>query len=105
MISPTFLGVTDETGCTLADLKVTGYTGGTTRGDFLIKLLGPTGVAEVQAYWVETSTVTAGWYANKLGTKALDQDPASIKVAAGRGLWCYGKGLTLVVPPAIPAAE
>ena len=94
MLTPTFLSVASDKDCTLADLKVTGYTG-ETKGDFVLRTLNVDGSSNKQYYWVETASKTAGWYASKLGS-AIPGGPESVAIDAGQGLWCTTKGYKLV---------
>lgn len=111
MVAPTFLGVNSNSECTLADLKVTGYTPavwneedeefvGGCKGDFTLRLLTATGTNEGIYYWVDDGEVTPGWYTNK-SNGAIPGGAASVVIKAGRGLWCSGKGLTLNIPSLI----
>ena len=98
MLAPTFLGVGNTEGCTLKDLRVTGYEG-ECKGKFVLQLLTSTGGDDGTYYWVDKSGKTAGWYASALGS-AIPGGPESINIAAGRGMWCKGVGMKLV-----PAGE
>ena len=86
MMTPTFWVIGNATGCTLADLKVTGYTGNSV-GKFRLRLLDEGGhyVDNKTYYWVHNST-KCGWYGNAGGTSAIDA--SKIGINAGRGVWC-----------------
>lgn len=106
MIAPTFLEVSETSGCTLADLSVTGYdepvydedmeaTTGGCLGSFSIQLLNTSGATEAKYYWVDDGNGHKGWYATPNG-KAIDGGAASIELPAGQSLWTIGAGLRLV---------
>ena len=111
MIAPTFLQVSSTTGCTLADLTVSGYekqawndddedyAGGVTGGSFVLMFLSATGTAEARYYWIEQEAekgIVAGWYADANGG-AINGGAASVAIPAGQALWIIGKGLDLVM--------
>ena len=90
---------------TLADLTVTGYDApvydenrdrwsGGTAGKFYLQFLTSAGKMEIGYKWYDNGTKT-GWYDSK-GTAKVDASQVSIQ--AGKGLWCQGNGLTLVIP-------
>lgn len=115
MIAPTFLQVSSTTGCTLADLSVTGYkkqawsdvdedyARGVTGGNFMLMLLSATGTAEKSYHWIEQEAekgIAAGWYADASGT-AIDDGASSVSLQAGQALWIKGRGLTLMSAGAV----
>ena len=111
MAAPTFLTVDSEVQCTLADLSVTGYTApewseddeefvGGCKGEFVLRLLTASGTYEGVYYWVDDGENDAGWYSSKLGT-AIEGGAASVKIAAGRGMWVSGVGYKLVSSGAV----
>ncbi len=115
MIAPTFLQVSSTTGCTLADLSVTGYAkqawnnededyaGGVTGGGFVLMFLSATGTADARYFWIEQEAekgIKAGWYADANGT-AIDGGASSVSIQAGQALWIMGKGLDLVSAGAV----
>lgn len=103
MTTPTFLPIGDETGCSLADLKVTGYekmhydedeedyVGGVQGGMFVLRLLGATGVAESTYYWIDFGTTPAGWYASSAGAE-IDGGAEAVFIEVGRAAWITGNG-------------
>ena len=108
MLAPTFLSVASETGCTLADLKVTGYsapvynetrkrwTGGTS-GAFNLQILTSSGTTETTYKWYDNGTKT-GWY-DEAGTTKIEE--SSVALVAGKAFWCQTEGLTLVPAGAV----
>ena len=105
MIAPTFLNVTSSEKCTLADLSVSGYDApvydetrgrwsGGTAGKFYLQFLTSAGKMEIGYKWYDNGTKT-GWYDSKGTTKV---DASQVSIPAGKGLWCQGNGLTLVIP-------
>ena len=105
MMAPTFLNVNFADKCTLADLSVTGYSApvydekrdrwsGGTKGVFNLQFLTSQGKTEATYLWYDDGT-RLGWY-DETGTTKVDG--TKVDVPAGKGLWCFGGGLTLVVP-------
>ena len=107
MMAPTFLSVNSETGCTLADLAVTGYDapklideeegewdGGCAGGDFVLNFLTSSGTLEARYYWIDDGDSAAGWYASSMGA-AISGGASSIAIPAGQGVWIHGSGMTL----------
>ena len=109
MASPTFLEVSSTTGCTLADLTVSGYTaeyydeneedyvGGVAPNAFVLMFLSSTGVASARYYWIDDGETGPGWFKNAVGG-AITGGASSVSVPAGKGFWVLGKGLTLNFP-------
>ena len=90
---------------TLNDLTVTGYPApvydekrdrwsGGTKGVFNLQFLTSQGKTEATYLWYDDGT-RLGWY-DETGTTKVDG--TKVDVPAGKGLWCFGGGLTLVVP-------
>ena len=111
MMAPTFLSVGSETGCTLADLTVTGYDpavevdedeweGGCAGGEFILSLLTSSGTYEARYYWIDDGDVTPGWYANA-GGKAITGGASSVAIPAGQGVWVLGRGMKLQTAGAV----
>ena len=115
MIAPTFLQVSSTTGCTLADLSVSGYekqewndddedyAGGVTGGSFVLMFLSATGTAEARYYWIEQEAekgIVAGWYADANGG-AIEGGASSVAIPAGQALWIKGQGLDLTSAGAV----
>ena len=113
--APTFLNVASETGCTLADLSVSGYekqawndddedyAGGVTGGSFVLMFLSATGTAEARYYWIEQEAekgIVAGWYADANGG-AIEGGASSVAIPAGQALWIKGQGLDLTSAGAV----
>lgn len=73
------------------------YVGGVQGGTFVLRLLGPTGVAEATYYWIDFGIVTANWYASSTGD-AIAGGAASVSIPAGKGLWVTGSGKNLNIP-------
>ena len=107
-MSPTFITVSAEKSCTLADLTVTGYdapvynpdmeeTDGGCLGDFVIQFLNNTGKATAKYYWIDDDNGHLGWYADTTGA-AIEGGASSISIPAGQGLWVIGRGMNLYVP-------
>ena len=109
MLAPTFLNVGSATGCTLADLSVTGYDapewndddeeyeGGCAGGDFVLQFLNNNGTVAARYYWIDDGETAAGWYASMVGG-AIDGGAASVNIPAGKGAWVIGSGMTLNIP-------
>ena len=110
MSAPTFLQVSSETGCTLADLTVSGYVaeyydegeedyiGGVAPNAFVLMFLSSTGTASARYYWIDaplSKGISAGWYADATG-KAITGSLSDITIEAGQALWIYGSGYKLV---------
>lgn len=119
MTAPTFLDVSSETGCTLADLSVTGYTaeyyddeeednvGGVAPNAFVLMFLSSTGTASERYYWIDaplSKGISAGWYADASGT-AISGSLSDIKIQAGQALWIYGSGYKLVSAGAVGTSD
>ena len=114
MSAPTFLQVSSETGCTLADLSVTGYepshydedeedyVGGISGGQFILKFLSSSGSAEAQYYWIDDAgkSITGGWYADANGT-AIAGGASSVAIEKGKALWIDGHGYPLTTAGAV----
>lgn len=106
MMAPTFLNVGSETGCTLADLKVTGYdapvwdeeedgyVGGVSGTAFALQFLANNGSVTAKYYWIDDGEIAPGWYASGAG-KAIDGGAESVKIPAGIAAWVIGRGMTL----------
>ena len=106
MMAPTFLSVNSETGCTLADLTVTGYDApvwdeeegeyvdGCSGGDFILRFLNNDGSVAGAYYWIDDGETTPGWYANA-GGKAITGGASGVEIPAGVAAWVNGKGMTL----------
>lgn len=109
MIAPTFVSVSSETSCTLADIKVTGYPaltyntktkkwqGGCQGGKFAVQILTSSGTCEAEYFWIDNGTLTPGWYADDVGT-AIGGGASSVSIPAGMGLWTQGSGYVLNIP-------
>lgn len=109
MMAPTFLTVGSATGCTLADLTVTGYDaptwndedeeyeGGCAGGDFVLNFLNANGSYAARYYWIDDGDNAPGWYASAMGA-AISGGAASVSLPAGKGVWVLGNGLTLNIP-------
>lgn len=109
MMAPTFLNVNSDTGCTLADLTVTGYDapewieedeyyeGGCGAGDFVLQFLNANGSVAARYYWIDDGETSAGWYASNTAA-AIKGGAASVSIPAGKGAWIIGTGKTLNVP-------
>ena len=109
MMAPTFLSVNSETGCTLADLTVTGYDapewveeeeyyeGGCGAGEFVLQFLNANGTVASKYYWIDDGDTAAGWYATLAGG-AIPGGASSVNIPAGKGAWIIGTGKTLNVP-------
>jgi hypothetical protein len=112
MMAPTFLTVGSETGCTLADLSVTGYTapewddeeeeytGGCPGGRFILNFLNSDGSNAARYYWIDNGETGPGWFFKADGTE-ISGGAASVPVPAGQGLWVLGRGMNLVIPSAL----
>ena len=106
MIAPTFLSVGSETGCTLADLTVTGYDapvwieddeeydGGCSGGDFILNFLTSSGTLEARYYWIDDGDSAPGWYAT-MGGGAIPGGASSVAIPVGQAVWVLGRGMTL----------
>ena len=106
MLAPTFLSVSSETGCTLADLTVTGYDaptwneddeeyeGGCSGGDFILNFLTSSGTYEARYYWIDDGETGPGWYASA-GGAAISGGASSVAIPVGQGAWILGRGMTL----------
>lgn len=106
MMAPTFLSVNSTTGCTLADLKVTGYDapvwneddeefeGGCAGGDFQLQFLNNNGSVAARYYWIDDGETAAGWYSTR-GGAAIDGGAASVTIKAGVASWVIGSGMQL----------
>ena len=107
MMAPTFLNVGSTTGCTLADLSVTGYEkpvlideeegeyeGGCAGGDFILQFLNNNGTVAARYYWIDDGETTPGWYSSALGA-AIDGGASSVAIKAGVASWVIGSGMTL----------
>ena len=119
MSAPTFLSVSSETGCTLADLTVSGYTaeyydddeedyvGGVAPNAFVLMFLSSTGVASARYYWIDaplSKGITAGWYTDETG-KAIEGGAASVAIEAGQALWIRGSGNKLTSAGAVGTSD
>ena len=114
MSAPTFLQVSSETGCTLADLSVTGYepshydedeedyVGGVSGGQFILQFLSSSGHAELSYYWIDdaSKSISGGWYADANGT-AIVGGASSVAIEKGRALWIDGHGYSLTTAGAV----
>jgi len=106
MMAPTFLNVGSTTGCTLADLTVTGYDApewneedecfdnGCGAGDFVLQFLNANGSVASRYYWIDDGEAAAGWYASAAAT-AIDGGASSVTITAGTAAWVIGTGKTL----------
>ena len=81
---------------TLADLKVTGYTG-TSSGKFVLQKREVDGSTPTENcfYWWDDTKHAAGWY-NRTGQTAIDAD--NVDASSGTAFWVDGKGNKLVLP-------
>ena len=115
MMAPTFLSVNSETGCTLADLTVTGYDpavevdedeweGGCSGGDFVLNFLTSSGTIESRYYWIDDGETGPGWFASN-GGKAITGGAASIVIPAGQGAWIRGGGMKLQTAGAVNTSD
>lgn len=111
MLTPTFVGVTSDVQCTLADLSVTGYSApsydeeeeewvGGCNGAFVINFLTSTGTNEATYKWYDNGVKT-GWYDGK--GAAISGGAASVIIEAGKAMWIQGKGYSLVSAGAVKA--
>lgn len=111
MVAPTFTSVDSDAGCTLADLKVTGYTapsknnkgkwtGGCTAGKFAVSKLNTSGISEGTYHWLDTGTIGPGWFADIDGG-AIAGGAESVTIDAGRALWTQGSAYRLVPAGAV----
>ena len=106
MMAPTFLSVNSATGCTLADLSVTGYDapawneddeeyeGGCGGGEFILQFLNNNGTVAARYYWIDDGEIGPGWFANAFGA-AIAGGASSVEVRAGVASWVIGAGMTL----------
>lgn len=109
MLAPTYLSVSSETGCTLADLTVTGYVaptwnvddeeyeGGCSGSDFILNFLTSSRSYQARYYWIDDGETGLGWYASA-GGAAISGGAASIEFNAGKGAWVLGRGMYLNIP-------
>ena len=115
MMAPTFLSVNSATGCTLADLTVTGYDpaeevdedeweGGCAGGDFILNFLTSSGSNAARYYWIDDGETGPGWYANA-GGAAIPGGASSIAITAGQAVWTLGHGLTLQTAGQVSEAD
>jgi len=116
MMAPTFLNVNSETGCTLADLSVTGYDapeyneddeefeGGCSGGDFILQFLNNNGTIAARYYWIDDGETPAGWYASN-GAREIDGGAASVNIPAGTATWTIGSGYQLQTAGAVNTAD
>jgi hypothetical protein len=115
MISPTFLSVNSTDGsCTLADLKVTGYsapvfdeeeeewTGGCA-GRFYLQFLDAYGQTSATYRWYDNGEKAAGWY-TATGA-AIAGGASSVTIKAGQAVWCQGFGYKLVTSGSVNLSE
>ena len=112
MMAPTFLNVGSTTGCTLADLTVTGYdapewneedeefVGGCAGGDFQLQFLNNNGTIAARYFWIDDGETKAGWYVSRSGT-AIDGGASSVAIKAGVASWVIGSGMTLQTAGAV----
>lgn len=102
MMAPTFLNVGSETGCTLADLTVTGYDApewleedeeweGGCAGDFILQFLNNNGSVAARYYWVDDGETGPAWCDKNLEPI----DAKAIAIPAGVASWAIGNGMTL----------
>ena len=107
MMAPTFLSVGSETGCTLADVTVTGYSapvlvdedegeydGGCLGGQFILSLLTSSGTYEARYYWIDDGEIGPGWFSTG-GGKAIQGGASSVSLPAGQAVWVLGNGMKL----------
>ena len=104
MIAPTFLGVSFTNKCTLADLKVDGYTkpekddrgrwSGGTAGTFNLQFLSSTGTMTVNYTWWDNGKKAMGWYDGQ--GNAIPGGASSVEIKAGQAVWCACGTLKLV---------
>jgi len=108
MAAGSFMTVSANDGSlTLADLSVTGYaapvydddegeliSGGVIGGQFLLRFLNSSGVAEARYYWIDDGEHAAGWYSS-VGGDAIPGGASSVSIDAGKAAWIAGNGLTL----------
>ena len=115
MMSPTFIAVTAEKSCTLADLTVTGYdapvydpemgdTEGGCLGDFVVQFLNGNGTTKASYRWIDDGNELLGWYADRTG-KPIEGGASSVEINAGDSLWTIGKGMTLVSAGAVLTSD
>lgn len=117
MMAPTFLSVNSETGCTLADLSVSGYDvpelvdpdegeweGGCSGGDFVLNFLSSSGTIEVRYYWIDDGETGPGWFASN-GGKPIPGGASSVVIASGQGAWVRGAGMKLQSAGAIATSD
>ena len=107
MMAPTFLSVGSETGCTLADVTVTGYSapvlvdedegeydGGCLGGQFILSILTSSGTYEARYYWIDDGEIGPGWFSTG-GGKAIQGGASSVSLPAGQAVWVLGNGMKL----------
>lgn len=116
MIAPTFLQVASSTGCTLADLSVTGYDtpvydpemdetdGGCLGGHFVVQILNGNGSTKAAYYWIDDDNGHKGWYAT-MGGAEIDGGASSVSLNAGQSLWTAGRGYSLVSSGQVGTAD
>ncbi len=116
MMAPTFLTVGSATGCTLADLTVTGYDaptwndedeefeGGCSGGDFVLNFLNANGSYAARYYWIDDGETGPGWFASS-GGAAISGGATSVSIPSGQGAWVLGNGLTLQSAGQVPVAD
>ncbi len=110
MMAPTFLNVGSTTGCTLADLSVTGYEkpvlideeegeyeGGCSLGDFVLQFLNNNGTVAARYYWVDDGEIGPAW-CDRTGTPV---DASTFSIKAGVASWVIGSGMTLQTAGAV----
>ena len=112
MMAPTFLTVGSGTGCTLADLSVTGYDapewneddeeyeGGCSGGEFILNFLNSNGSNAARYYWIDDGETGPGWFSS-MGGAAISGGASAVSLPAGQGLWVLGHGMKLVIPSAL----
>ena len=116
MIAPTFLQVSSKTGCTLADLSVTGYDtpvydsdmdeteGGCLGGQFVVQLLTSSGSTDKAYYWIDDGNGHKGWYSS-MGGAEIAGGASSVTLNAGQSLWTIGGDLKLVSAGAVNTSD
>ena len=107
MMAPTFIAVSAEKSCTLADLTVTGYDapvydsemeetkGGCVGLTFGVQFLNNNGTTQKSYYWIDDGNGHKGWYADGSATE-IDGGASSVSIPTGSSLWISGRGLKLV---------
>ena len=116
MMAPTFLAVNSATGCTLADLTVTGYDapewnadedefeGGCAGGQFVLQFLNNNGSIAARYYWIDDGDNAPGWYSSMVGG-AIPGGASSVAVNAGVASWVIGSGFTLQTAGAVNTSD